>query len=154
MSELEVRIGDTVVAPADGWELEWVDPDHGVARLVGDGASIPVLVEGAGERWAVTLGGRRIPVTVRSWRERLLAEAETATRTHAGPMTVKATLPGLIVAVAVEPGVEVAEGDRLLTIEAMKMQNEVRAPRAGRVIEVAVVAGQAVATGAALLRLE
>lgn len=154
MSELEVRIGDAVVTPADGWELEWVDRAHGVARLVGDGATIQVLVEGAGEQWAVTLGGRRIPVTVRSWRERLLAEAETATRAHAGPVTVKATLPGLIVAVAVEPGVEVAEGDPLLTIEAMKMQNEVRAPRAGRVMEVEVVPGQTVATGAGLLRLE
>ena len=46
------------------------------------------------------------------------------------------------------------EGAPLLTIEAMKMQNEVRAPRAGPVIEVAVAAGQAVATGASLLRLE
>jgi biotin carboxyl carrier protein len=42
----------------------------------------------------------------------------------------------------------------LLTIEAMKMQNEVRAPRAGVVIEVSVRAGQTVATGAPLLRLE
>lgn len=154
MSELEVRIGDAVVAPADGWALEWVDRAHGVARLVGDDTSIPLLVEGSGEAWVVTLGGRRIAVTVRSWRERLMAEADTATQADAGPVTVKATLPGLVVAVAVEPGAEVAEGDALLTIEAMKMQNEVRAPRAGRVIEVAVVAGQAVATGAALLRLE
>ncbi len=154
MSELEVRIGDGVVTPAEGWELDWVDRAHGVARLVGDGASIPVLVEGAGHQWEITLGGRRIPVIVRSWRERLLAEVDTATQAHAGPVTVNATLPGLIVAVAVESGVEVAEGDSLLTIEAMKMQNEVRAPRAGRVIEVAVVAGQTVATGAALLRLE
>jgi biotin carboxyl carrier protein len=36
----------------------------------------------------------------------------------------------------------------------MKMQNEVRAPRAGRILEVSVAPGQAVATGAALLRLE
>ena len=47
-----------------------------------------------------------------------------------------------------------AEGEPLLTIEAMKMQNEVRAPRPGRVMEVAVAAGQPVATGALLLRLE
>jgi acetyl/propionyl-CoA carboxylase alpha subunit len=154
MSELEVRIGDAVVAPPDGWALEWVDPAHGVARLVGEDGSIAVLVEGGGEGWVVTLRGRRIPVTVRTWRERLMAEAATATQAHAGPVTVKASLPGLVVAVAVEAGAEVAEGEALLTIEAMKMQNEVRAPRAGRVIEVAVVAGQTVATGAALLRLE
>ena len=67
---------------------------------------------------------------------------------------MRATLPGLIVAVAVAAGDEVDEGAALLTIEAMKMQNEVRAPRAGRVIELEVAPGQTVATGAALLRLE
>jgi biotin carboxyl carrier protein len=48
----------------------------------------------------------------------------------------------------------VAAGATLLTIEAMKMQNEVRAPRAGRVAAVGVVAGQAVAAGTSLLRIE
>ncbi|MCA1571429.1 MAG: acetyl-CoA carboxylase biotin carboxyl carrier protein subunit [Chloroflexi bacterium] len=57
-------------------------------------------------------------------------------------------------AVAVSAGEEVPEGAPLLTIEAMKMQNEVRAPRAGRVIDVTVEAGQVVATGSPLLRLE
>ena len=153
MSDLEVRIGDDVVQPAESWALEWEDREHGLARLVSGERSVRVLVEGNGPDWVVTLKGRRVPVTVRTWRERLMAEAATAERSHAGPVTVKATLPGLVVAVAVEPGVEVAEGDPLLTIEAMKMQNEVRAPRAGQVLEVTVAAGQAVATGAPLLRL-
>ena len=154
MSEYEVRLGDERVAPADGWRLEMVDPSRGIGRLVNGSASLPVLVEGVGTDWVVTLRGRRIPVTVRSWRERVLAEAETAAGAHAGPMAVTATLPGLIVTVAVVVGAEVAEGASLLTIEAMKMQNEVRAPRAERVIEVSVQPGQTVATGAPLLRLE
>lgn len=83
-----------------------------------------------------------------------MAEAERAAAVHAGPVVVKATLPGLVVAVSVSEGDDVEEGSPLLTIEAMKMQNEVRAPRAGRVIELEVASGQAVATGAALLRLE
>lgn len=65
-----------------------------------------------------------------------------------------ATLPGLVVAVSVRVGDQVEVGDSLLTIEAMKMQNEVRSPRAGRVVEVSVSSGQTVATGVALLRLE
>ncbi len=113
-----------------------------------------MLVEGAGSEWVVTLRGRRVPVTVRSWRERVLADAETAQARPRGSDPVKATLPGLVVAVAVAVGDEVEAGATLLTIEAMKMQNEVRAPRAGRVIEVAAAPGQAVATGAPLLRLE
>ena len=154
MSELEVSIGDDVAQAAGEWRLEWDDREHGIARLIGDGCSVPVLVEGSGSDWFVTLRGRRIPVTARTWRERLMAEAERAATVHAGPVAVKATLPGLVVAVAVSVGDEVEEGAPLLTIEAMKMQNEVRAPRAGRVIEVSVTPGVAVATGAALLRLE
>jgi acetyl/propionyl-CoA carboxylase alpha subunit len=154
VSEFESRVDGEPVDVPTGWRFDWVDPTHGVARLSGDGRSLLVLAEGQGSDWTVTLGGRRIPVSVRSWRERVLAEAETEARAHAGPVEVRATLPGLIVAVAVAAGDEVADGAALLTIEAMKMQNEVRAPRAGTVIEVAVAPGQTVATGAALLRLE
>jgi len=154
MTDYEVRIGDEPVSAADGWRLEWVDRPSGVARLLNGERSLHILVEGSGTDWVVTLRGRRIPVGVRSWRERVMAEAETAAHTHVGPVEVKATLPGLIVAVGVAVGDQVEEGAALLTIEAMKMQNEVRAPRAGRVVEVAVGAGQTVATGAALLRLE
>ena len=154
MTEHEVLVGGEPVRPAEGWRLELSDPVRGIGRLVDGTTSVPVLVEGVGSEWIVTLRGRRVPVTVRTWRERLLAEAETAAGAHAGPIEVRATLPGLVVTVGVAVGDEVAEGATLLTIEAMKMQNEVRAPRAGTVIEVAVAAGQAVATGASLVRLE
>jgi acetyl/propionyl-CoA carboxylase alpha subunit len=153
VSDLQASIGGERVLPAEGWRLELDDGERGIGRLVNGAAAIPVLVEGSGSDWVVTLHGRRIRVTVQSWRDRVMAEAETAASAHHGPVDVRATLPGLIVAVGVAAGDEVEEGAALLTIEAMKMQNEVRAPRAGRVIEVAVVAGQAVATGASLLRL-
>lgn len=154
MSDLEVRLDGEVVGPAHGWEVEVLDAVGGIVRLTNGERSVLAVVEGDGTEWVVTLRGRRIPASVRTWRERFLAEAETSSRAHAGPVTVKATLPGLVVAVSVAVGDEVAEGDSLVTIEAMKMQNEVRAPRAGRVAEVSVETGRTVATGASLLRLE
>ncbi|MEO7295122.1 MAG: biotin/lipoyl-containing protein, partial [Candidatus Limnocylindria bacterium] len=125
MSDYQVEVAGTRIAPLDGWRLEIIDAGRGIARLVNGSASVPVLVEGSGSDWVVTLRGRRIPVSVRSWRERILADAESTAAAHSGPVAVKATLPGLIVAVAVSPGDEVALGASLLTIEAMKMQNEV-----------------------------
>ena len=154
MSGPEIRVDDRTVEPAAGWTIAWVDRDHGVARMVNATESIPVLVEGRDSDWVVTLRGRRIAVSVLTWRERILADADSAARDHSGPIQVKATLPGLVVAVAVAAGDEVEEGISLLTIEAMKMQNEVRSPRAGRIIEVSVANGQTVATGAPLLRIE
>ncbi len=155
MTDLKARIDGELVdlEPGDA-RLELDDDDRGTGRLVTDRSVVPVIVEGSGSDWVVTLRGRRIPVTVRSWREEVLAEAETAASAHSGPIDVKATLPGLVVAVAVAVGDDVSEGTSLVTIEAMKMQNEVRAPRAGRVIELSVGQGETVATGAALLRLE
>jgi biotin carboxyl carrier protein len=152
--DYEALIGERPVPPAEGRVLEWVDQGAGVGRLVGAGATLLVAVEGDGAQWTVTLRGRRIPVVVRSWRERVMAEVAQSTSAHSGPIDVIATLPGMIVAVAVVAGAEVGEGDRLLTIEAMKMQNEVHAPRGGRVAEIAVEPGQTVATGALLMRIE
>ena len=154
MSELHVEIDGRGVDVPQGWRLAWVDRLAGIARLDNGERSELVVVEGQGTAWHVNLRGRRIAVQVRTRREQLLAEAEVASRSHGGPIEVKATLPGLVVAIETEVGAEVEEGARLLTIEAMKMQNEVRAPRAGRVVELAVEAGRTVATGALLLRLE
>ena len=150
----DVRVDGQHVDGTDDWRLEMADGSGTIGRLVNGERSVPVVVEGAGTDWTVTVAGRRIGVTVRSWRERVLADAERAAAAHAGPMEVRATLPGLIVAVPVSAGDEVDAGDTLVTIEAMKMQNDVRAPRAGRVIEVSVQPGQPVATGAPLVRLE
>lgn len=154
MSDLELTVDGTPVEAAAGWSLDWLDRATGVARLTDGSRSEVCLIEGSGSDWVVTIHGRRIPVTVRSWRERVLADAESAARQVGGPVVIRATLPGLVVGVAVEDGSEVGEGAILLTIEAMKMQNEVRAPRAGRVTSIAVAPGEAVIAGASLLRIE
>jgi pyruvate carboxylase subunit B len=149
-----VAVGDREVELPVGWELTWLDRRAGIARLARGHAWRMVVVEGSGSDWQVTVDGRRVAVHVRTHREQLLAEAEVAARHHGGPVDVRASLPGLVVALAVTVGEEVEEGHSLLTIEAMKMQNEVRAPHAGRVAHVAVSAGETVATGALLMRLE
>lgn len=62
-------------------------------------------------------------------------------------------MPGKIVKVLVAEKQEVKQGEGLLVIEAMKMQNELRAPRRGRVERIYVSEGAGVETGAKLLRL-
>lgn len=64
-----------------------------------------------------------------------------------GRVTVYAPMPGRVVRVLVHPGDDVADRQGLLVVEAMKMENELRAPRAGRVLEVLVTSGQTVETG-------
>ncbi len=150
----EARIAGQVVEPAADWQVTWVDVEQGIARLSDGTQSLLAVVERSGADWMVTLRGRRIRVGVLSWRERMLDEAESAAIGPGGPIEILATLPGLVVSLSCEEGSEVAEGDPLLTLEAMKMQNEIRAPRAGRVAHRAVGPGQTVATGDLLVRLE
>jgi len=153
--DLQAFVDGAAVDPPDDWRIEWLPGDPRLARLIRpDGTGQLLIIEGAESEWAVTVSGRRIAVTARTWREQVLAEAESAAAAAGGPVDVKATLPGLVVAVSVAVGDAVVAGDPLLTIEAMKMQNEVRAPRDGTIGAVVVASGEAVATGALLVRLD
>jgi biotin carboxyl carrier protein len=157
--EVEILVDGRPIQPDPGWEIAWIDRAHGEATLRPEATRRretdhqTVLVEGGPIDWVVTVHGRRIEVTVRGHRDRLLAESTRLLGRRHGPAEVRATLPGLVVRVAVSPGDVVAEGDALVTVEAMKMQNEIRAPRAGRVASVKVTPGQTIATGALLVRL-
>ena len=71
-----------------------------------------------------------------------------------GDNTVISPLPGSILNIAVKVGDSVNQGDLLLVIEAMKMENEVVAARDGKVTSIAVSKGETVETGAPLLNLE
>jgi pyruvate carboxylase len=70
------------------------------------------------------------------------------------PQQLGAPMPGLIVSVTAAPGEEVSAGQKLFTLEAMKMETTVYAERAGRVAEVFVTPGTQVAAGDLLLRYE
>jgi biotin carboxyl carrier protein len=63
-------------------------------------------------------------------------------------------MPGKIVRLLVTLGQDVAAGQGLVVMEAMKMENELKAPRAGRVKELPVREGQAVETGAFIAMVE
>jgi pyruvate carboxylase len=67
---------------------------------------------------------------------------------------IGATMPGMVVNVAVQPGDRVTKGQKLLSLEAMKMQASINADREGKVAEIFVKPGSQVATGDLLLTLE
>src|SRR5262249_8120227 len=77
-----------------------------------------------------------------------------AKRLLSGPARVTAPMPGKIVRLLVAAGEPVAAGQGLVVMEAMKMENELRAPRGGHVRQLPVAEGQAVETGALLAIVE
>jgi len=72
----------------------------------------------------------------------------------ADPKKVTAYIPGVIRVLNVGPGSQVAQGERLLCLEAMKMENVIRAPQAGTVRAVHVQVGTMVSKGALLVEFE
>lgn len=79
------------------------------------------------------------------------AASQPAPASHGEGTPVVAPLPGNVLSLNVKVGDEVKEGDVLLIIEAMKMENEVVAPQDGTVSAIVVAAGQMVETGEELM---
>ena len=98
----------------------------------------------------VGLEGRTIRVNVNGRRS---AHAEAGAHGH-GQVSIAAPMPGRVVRVLVEPGDEIAALQGVVVVEAMKMENELKAPRAGRVKEVSVTAGMSVEAGRILAVIE
>ena len=86
-------------------------------------------------------------------RTRTIRDLTAAAAGPVGPQPLVAPMPGLIVRVTAQPGDVVAPGQGLVVMEAMKMENELRAPGAGRVTAVRVAPGTAVEKGAILVEL-
>ncbi len=123
---------------------------EGRFALVEDGDATRVILEPSspgpvGVRVReVLVDGFRFLVDVES--ERIAALRERAGRGRAsnaqsGPLQVKAIIPGKVVSVSVAAGDAVTAGQQLLVVEAMKMQNELRAPRDGTIDRVGVTVG-------------
>ena len=74
-------------------------------------------------------------------------------KTSSGPEVVTSVMPGIVRSVLVEPGRAVVKGEPLLILEAMKMQNEIRAPRDAVVETVHVAGDTVVAKGDSLVTL-
>jgi biotin carboxyl carrier protein len=138
-----------------------LDPEDGPVPTDIPPKGRPLILPGVGRPTArgrtpveVVVAGWRFEVEVEDARFADLRDRATADRTsatHHGPTTVRAIIPGRVVSVAVTPGDTVTAGQRLLAVEAMKMENELRAPRDGVVERVEASVGQTVELGDALV---
>lgn len=100
----------------------------------------------------VTLGGRTVAASVNA--HRTGAAVADGVEHGRGGQTIVAPMPGRIVRVLVNPGDAVAARQGVVVVEAMKMENELRSPKAGRVKDVQVTAGTSVEAGRVLVVIE
>jgi biotin carboxyl carrier protein len=116
-----------------------------------------VLVNGRSYRVARTLTGEfdvnGVSFAVEVFDPRALRVREKAGGAH-GRQKVAASMPGKVIRVLVAEGDTVEAGQGLVVVEAMKMQNEMKSPKAGRIVEVKTKPDAAVAAGDVLVVVE
>ena len=153
-ASFEIAVDGTAVT-VDGVphtaELRQVDSTL-LKLLVLDHATWVLPMEPAGGSvWEVSDRGERFTVEVLDERAaHIRSLVGEGSRAHA-PAVLKAPMPGLVLKVHVQPGQEVLAGASLVALEAMKMENELKAKGPGVVETIRVVAGQVVEKGEVLL---
>lgn len=118
------------------------------------GRSYDMLVETERSNYVVTFRAEQFHVQVEDERTRRLNTGRKAPAIPHGELSIKAPIPGLVVKVLVEKGSEIADGQPVVLLEAMKMENEIRSPRVGIVKSIAATAGRRVEQNEVLLILE
>jgi biotin carboxyl carrier protein len=145
--QYEVTIGGETV------HVDAVRSGPTVYSIIEDGKQFEAMVDERGAHgFDVLVGGRLFHLESVDERTRMLAGSAVVVTT--GPQTVAAEMPGKVVKVNVAAGAEVAEGEGVIILEAMKMENEIPSPIDGIVKELAVSEGQTVEAGDVLFVVE
>lgn len=147
------RADGRFVLTLDGreWTVDAVPIDpHTMSLLVGDTShEVTMSIDPVTGQLAVTVGG--VPLTAALNGRRRWGRKDDVAASGSGPQRLVAPMPGKIVRVLVSPGETVLSHQALIVIEAMKMENELRATCDGVVAEVHAREGQSVNAGTLLV---
>jgi pyruvate carboxylase subunit B len=135
------------IADVEGTPVQMLTIGNAVHRVVVERGA----VRGSYVLW---IDGWRFPVEALDERTRAIRDASAMSAAAAGPAPLIAPMPGLIVRILVAEGAEVTAGQPLVVMEAMKMENELRSPAAGKVGSIKAQTGTAVEKGALLIELQ
>jgi biotin carboxyl carrier protein len=151
---MDVNRDDQVTVDGETLAVDLISIDQGTAfSLLLNNNSYEVLVNEENGEYQVLLLGHLFNVCVEDERARRLAQAARAFLPVSGEVQIKAPMPGLIVAIPVTEGQIVKQGDVLVILESMKMENELKAPRDGIVSAVRVQPGQNTEQGQTLVTI-
>jgi biotin carboxyl carrier protein len=141
-AEIEQR-GERIDADVDGrhYELKVVSPEKGVYTVFDSDRvyEARVWANDQNSLW-VKIGGNQFSTMVIDRKHR----RPTAEHRTEGRQNLTAPMPGKVVRVLLSQGDDVAAGQGVVVVEAMKMQNEIKSPKSGRVVEIRVTEGASV----------
>ena len=127
--------------------------EQSFVSLILNRQSYEAFVEEVEDCWQVLMRGALYEVRVADEREERLRKARSGGSVSSGEIQLRAPMPGLIVSAPVAEGQPVAQGDVLVILESMKMQNELKSPRDATVTRVRVKGGVSVEQNQVLITL-
>ena len=143
--------GYVVVIDGEEYHLDLTEPETNLySVLVGD-ESFEVVVRPNGEMVDVDVAGRRYEVAIE---DPMTALTRASRLSVDGIQVVRSVMAGRVLEVMAAEGARVSQGDPLLVIEAMKMENEIRSPKDGTITQVHISPGQTIEAGTDLLTVE
>ena len=154
-AEVEGGENHRYVVSIDGqrFEVDWAAIREGAASMMIGARSYSVHYEEEGDEIVVYLRSQPFLVDVAS-EQRFRLRGLTSKFSTEGRQVVLAPMPGKVVRVMVALGDEVREGQGLVVVEAMKMENELKSPKAGKVVELPAQEGSPVEKNARLVVVE
>lgn len=149
---IEVGHENQIIVNDESYEIDFQQmPDSGVTSLIIGNHSLEAVVEEKDGTWQVLIRGDLYDVAVEDERSRRLASARGDLAATDGEVAVRSPMPGIVIAVSVSEGQHINKGDKVIILESMKMENELRAPRDGIISHVRVEAGANVEKNQVLL---
>ena len=149
--EIEIDNDGTIFVDGEARDVDFLNLGGSLYSIITENKSLEAVIDDDEGQIAVMMDGQLYETRVLDERAMLLVQRRGGLSQTSGD--AHAPMPGLIVSVSIESGQLVAQGDTLVVLESMKMQNELRAPIAGSVKAIHAEAGQAVDKGDLLVEI-
>lgn len=142
--EIEIQKDGTLLVNGEPRQVDFLSLGESLYSVIMQDRSYELVIEERDGAYEVLMRGHLFTGAVLDERAQLLASRRGGLTAETGEISIKAPMPGLIVAISVTEGQEVQAGQTVVILESMKMQNELKAPRNGIVARVSVTPGQSV----------
>ena len=146
--------GDVTCSEQDRGAVQLGDSMTEKRRVTVDGEEYDVEMEFDGEKWEVSVGGRTFTIKSNLSSNAPHRKKDSSSKRVGSSGAVSSASPGKIVSILVSEGDKVGEGEVVIVLEAMKMQNEIKATTEGIVKKVYYQSGERVEANVPLLEVE
>lgn len=150
--EIDIDKDGGILVNGEPRDVDFLNLGGSLYSVITQSQSLEVVIDDEDNKTAVMVNGRLYETQVLDERALLMAQRRGGLGSNSGE--VHSPMPGLIVQVVVEDGQVVEQGQTVVILESMKMQNELKAPISGTVSAIHVEAGQTVDKNTFLIEIE